>query len=294
MYGRHILLCAFWPYCWTLPLERGEQMSARSRGGPDNKVRHRQDQPHEPVIFTGLTYRDMSEGLLTGANIWLKGSCITKAHPCLGGSSQKLGTGSSLHSLQAIACQRMSFPSASVVLSLFHAARLVGECLSDVLTAYASLGRKEPSRVGLCQWLPEFDEGTCCWVECFSSLQNALCLKVFPAPHPNRLFCPGENCYRVDPEKLNIISLRMVWDSAKMKTQPKEGVEMNFSQLSLPRVICSWVTLNRDISTLLTLDFSLSEMFFAFINMGIYYFTSYRAHMLFSYKALSHGSILID
>lgn len=69
---------------------------------------------------------------------------------------------------------------------------------------------------------------------------------------------------------------------------------MNFSQLSLPRVICSWVTLNRDISTLLTLDFSLSEMFFAFINMGIYYFTSYRAHMLFSYKALSHGSILID
>lgn len=44
-------------------------MSARSRGGPDDKVRHRQDQPHEPVIFTGLTYRDMSEGLLTGANI---------------------------------------------------------------------------------------------------------------------------------------------------------------------------------------------------------------------------------
>lgn len=44
-------------------------MSARSRGGPDNKVRHRQDQPHEPVIFTGLTYRDMSEGLLTGANM---------------------------------------------------------------------------------------------------------------------------------------------------------------------------------------------------------------------------------
>jgi hypothetical protein len=49
----------------------------------------------------GLLDSNMGEGLLTGQK-WVKDSCLTKAHPNMGDSSQKLGTWSTLHRLQAV------------------------------------------------------------------------------------------------------------------------------------------------------------------------------------------------
>ena len=41
------------------------------------------------MSFIRVTYRNIGEGLLTGAE--LKDNCFTKTHPSMGGNAQRLG-----------------------------------------------------------------------------------------------------------------------------------------------------------------------------------------------------------
>jgi hypothetical protein len=55
----------------------------------------------KPMSFIGVTYRNMGEGFLTGAEMTQRQLGLTTAHPSMGDSSQELETRSTLHSLQA-------------------------------------------------------------------------------------------------------------------------------------------------------------------------------------------------
>ena len=75
----------------------------------------------EPISFIGVTYRNMSEGLLTGAEMTQR-QLHRQSLPSIGDSSQKLGTWKTAQHVDGSKGWRMSIPGASVGLNFLQTA----------------------------------------------------------------------------------------------------------------------------------------------------------------------------
>lgn len=72
----------------------------------------------KPVSFIGVTYRNMGEGFLTGAEM-TQTPCITKAHPSMNDISQSLEPELTAQPAGSTAGWSESFPGAPDCLNLF-------------------------------------------------------------------------------------------------------------------------------------------------------------------------------
>jgi hypothetical protein len=115
-----------WGNAETPFLERYEEMSTHPRQETDQrpKYRHCQSPTIKPVSFICVTYRNMCEGLLIGAEITQR-HLYHQAHPIMDDSSHKLETWDTMHIPQAIQCFGVFFLSCIVGTDLFQAALLV-------------------------------------------------------------------------------------------------------------------------------------------------------------------------
>lgn len=115
-----------WHYSWgdgDKPLFTSDREPIINQGKKVIKA-----QPGETMNFTGITWRNMRDGLLTGKK-WLKDSCFTKIPPQHGWWLTK---DRNLELTAQLASSRtnpgVSLRESSVCLSLFQAALLVGVC----------------------------------------------------------------------------------------------------------------------------------------------------------------------
>ena len=75
----------------------------------------------EPISFIGVTYRNMGEGLLTGAEMTQR-QLHHQSPPSMGDSSQKLELRETAQPVDGSKGWRMSFPGTSVGLNFFQTA----------------------------------------------------------------------------------------------------------------------------------------------------------------------------